>query len=436
MRDAHLEREMEIMMESSENVVRPTHPRRPGRTGLMLAMLVLLTACDSLLDVNLPGIVEAEDALTDPANAPVMVNGALGEFECAYPQYIISSGIISHELRVSGIIGVWQNWGALRDVSRNDEGNCTAGRTATSVGFFAPLSRARVMAEDGYERISGFTAAEVPEREDHLARLAAYSGYSHTLLGEGMCEITLDGGPAMTRSDVYGLAEARFGDAMQHAQASGNSSILNMARVGRARVRLTQGNLAGAVADAEAVPQGFVRYANYSTATPRRENNIHNSTFFVFHMSVHPDFWELQVNGTPDPRVQVQDMESLGVDNLTEQVAPLKYSERSSPVRIASWEEAQLIVAEAEGGQRAVDIINLLRDQHGLPHFESSDPAEIQAQVLEERRRELFLEGHRLNDMLRHGLPFPTGTNHKGAPYGSLTCVPLSDQERSSNPNL
>jgi starch-binding outer membrane protein, SusD/RagB family len=436
MTDAQEEGGMEIMNQRTQHKKLSPRGWRPGWGILALILGVVLTGCDDLLDVHLPGIVEAEQALSDPANAPVMVNGALGEFECAYPQYIISTGIIAHEFRVSGIIGVWQNWGALRDVARNDEGACTTTRTATNVGFFNPVSRARVMAEDGYERITGFAAADVPDRENHLAKLAAYSGYSHLLLGEGMCEITLDGGPAMTPAEVQSLAEARFGDAMQHAQASGNTSILNMARVGRARLRLNQGNAAGAVADAEAVPQGFVRYANYSTVTPRRENNIHNSSFFQFHMSVHPDYWDLEVNGTPDPRVSLQDMQSLGVDNLTEQVAPLKYGERSSPIRIASWEEAQLIIAEAEGGQRAVDIINMLRDQHGLPPFQSSDPAEIQAQILEERRRELFLEGHRLNDMLRHGLPFPTGTNHKGAPYGSLTCVPLSDQERSANPNL
>jgi hypothetical protein len=430
-------------METMTSFIR--HGERAGRTGpggslrapvLAILLAVLPAGCDSLLDVNLPGIVEAGEALGDPANAPVMVTGALGEFECAFPQYIISSGIIAHELQVSGIIGVWQNWGALRDVARNDEGACVASRTGTSVGFFAPLSRARVMATDGYERISEFPPDQVPDRENMLASLAAYNGYSQTLLAEGMCEITMDAGPALTPSEVLAMAEEWFGSAMQHAQAAGNASILNMARVGRARVRLNLGNATGAVADAELVPQGFVRHANYSTVTARRENNIHNSSHFVFHLSVHPDFRNREVGGTPDPRVRAQDMGSLGVDNITEQWAPLKYDERDSPIRIASWEEAQLIIAEAEGGQRAVDIINTLRNQHGLPPFESANPQEIQDQVIQERSRELFLEGHRLNDMLRHGLPFPTGTNHKGAPYGSLTCVPLSDQERSSNPNL
>jgi hypothetical protein len=342
-----------------KRLLHPTAGRRRARRGLMptLAALVLIpavTGCDSLLDVDLPGVVEYEDFLSDPESAGTIVVSALGEFECALPQYIISTGIISHELQVSGIIGVWQNWGALRDVARNDEGNCTDSRTATNVGIFNPLSRARVVLEEGYERISGFPEEAVPGRADHLGQLAAYAGYANILLGEGMCEITIDGGPALTPTEVMARAEEHFSSAIQHAQAAGDESILNMALVGRARVRLNQGDLSGAISDAEQVPAGFARHAEYSTVAARRENNIHNSTFFQYHMSVHPDYRNPEVQGVPDPRAAARDMASLGVDNITPQWAPEKYSERDSPVRIASWEEAQLIIAEAAGGQAAL----------------------------------------------------------------------------------
>ena len=421
--------------------LKQTDGRKRARRGLgtalaVLALILATAGCDALLDVDLPGVVEYENFLSDPGSAQTIVVSAVGEFECALPQYIISTGIISHQIKVSGIIGVWQNWGALRDVSRNDEGNCTTTRTGTNVGIFNPLSRARVLSEEGYDRISAFSDAEVPNRASLLGRLAAHAGYANTLLGEGMCEVTVDNGPAMTPAQIMARAEEHFTSAIQHAQASGDNAILNMAQVGRARVRLNQGDLSGAISDAQAVPQGFAHYAEYSTVTPRRENNIHNSTFFQFHMSVHPDYRNPEVQGVPDPRSQALDMESLGVDNITDQWAPEKYAERDSPIRIASWEEAQLIIAEATGGQAAVDIINTLRDQHDLPHFEGGSNQEILDQILVERSREFFLEGHRLGDMLRHDLPFPTGATHKGQSYGSLTCVPLSDQERAANPNL
>jgi starch-binding outer membrane protein, SusD/RagB family len=141
----------------------------------------------------------------------------------------------------------------------------------------------------------------------------------------------------------------------------------------------------------------------------------------------------------PDPRVPVTDMNGTTADAVTANWRQDKYTSNADPVPVATWEEAQLIVAEARGGQEAVAIINALRDQYGLDPFASTDEAEIQAQIQEERRRELFLEGHRLGDMRRHNLPlFPaTGAPYnKGGTYGDARCFPLPDVERRNNPNL
>jgi len=70
-------------------------------------------------------------------------------------------------------------------------------------------------------------------------------------------------------------------------------------------------------------------------------------------------------------------------------------------VRIASYTEARLIIAEIEGGASAVNIINALHTANGLPLFASVDPAAIQAQVQEERQRDFFLEGRQLGDPRR-----------------------------------
>jgi hypothetical protein len=60
-------------------------------------------------------------------------------------------------------------------------------------------------------------------------------------------------------------------------------------------------------------------------------------------------------------------------------------------------------------------------------------------QIIEERRRELFLEGHRLGDLRRYGLTFQpaSGTAYfGGGVYGTQTCFPLPDVERVNNPNI
>lgn len=152
-----------------------------------------------------------------------------------------------------------------------------------------------------------------------------------------------------------------------------------------------------------------------------------------------PDYWNLKVGAVPDPRVDVEDRKGKGVDAATPMWVARKYPADESPIPIATWREAKLIIAEAEGGQTAVAMINELRARYGLPAFSSASAAEIQAQVVEERRRELFLEGHHLYDLRRLNLPLnpPPGTPHpKGGVYGDQRCLPLPDIERRANPNL
>jgi hypothetical protein len=107
------------------------------------------------------------------------------------------------------------------------------------------------------------------------------------------------------------------------------------------------------------------------------------------------------------------------------------------PLPIASWNEAQLILAEAVGGQAGIDAINRVRAANGVTTPLVADPAsDITALVIEERRRQLFSEGHRLNDMLRKNIPSITGVNRKGQTFGTVTCVPLPDVETQNNPNF
>jgi len=371
----------------------------------------------------------------DPKLAPVLVQGAIADFECAYANYIAATGLLTDELLDStGWIAVTM-WDQRR-IFPDNANLGTAGCTTLGYGIFTPLQTARFQANDAYERISNFSDADVPNRSALLGQAAAYAGYSLTLLGEGFCEVTLDEGPLLQPAEVLERAEERFTRAIEHATSAGDDQTLYMALVGRARVRLNLGRLEEAAADAEMVPEGFVANATYSSASARRRNRIYEDNYRNLYISVHPDFRGLEVDGVPDPRVDVVDAGRRGHDGVTDLWLQTKYVSEQSPIPIASWQEAQLIIAEARGGQAAVDAINRLRDAAGLPGFSSSDPAEIQAQVREERRRELFLQGHRLNDMLRLGIPFPSGTTHKGVPYGDTECLPLPDAERQNNPNL
>jgi len=123
--------------------------------------------------------------------------------------------------------------------------------------------------------------------------------------------------------------------------------------------------------------------------------------------------------------------------------APFKVPSASTPLRYASGDEAQYIIAEVTGGQTAVDIINETRARHGITlewEPEGTGPDEIRDKVLDERKRTLFLEGVRQGDLRRYidqyGIDlFPTSTP-QGFVMGDQTCLPLPEIERNNNPGL
>lgn len=401
---------------------------------LMACLVVTITACKGILDVELPTRVPA-GTLDDPALASTLVQGAVADFECAYSNYVAATGLLTDELVESTGFIAWFTWDQRRILSSDGtlgSGSCTS----AGYGLYTPLHTARFQAADAYERIQAYADDAVPSRTSLLATAAAYEGYAITLLGEGFCSIAIDAGPELTRQQSLAKAEERFSDAIQLATTAGNSAILNMALVGRARVRMDLGKGAEAIADAELVPEGFVYNATYSSVNERRRNQVFVDNQVNMYVSVDPRFRALEVDGVIDSRVPTAYAGRKGNDGATDLWLADQYTSDEAPIPIATWNEAQLILAEAKGGQDAVDAINRLRDKAGLPLFSSSDATEIAAQVREERRRELFLTGHRLNDMLRFELPFDTGVNAKGIPYGETTCLPLPDVERSGNPNF
>ena len=401
-------------------------------TSVVALTLLGVSACNDILSVELPTRVP-DAALNDPALAPVLVQGAIADFECALANYTAATGLLTDELiDATGWIAVTM-WDQRRIFADNTNLG-SSGCTTLGYGVYTPLQTARYQAADVGKRITAFPDAAVPNKSTLLATVAAIEGYAITLLGEGFCEIALDGGPGLTRDQSLAIAEARFTTAIGPATAG--SDILNLARVGRARVRLDLGKRAEAAADAALVPAGFVYNATYSTANDRRRNRIFFDAQTNLYLSVDPRFRNLTVGGVPDTRVRVAAATRNGHDGITPLWLQQKYPSDAAPIVIASWKEARLITAEVAGGQEAVAAINALRTAAGLPLFSSTDPNAIAAQVLEERSRELFLDGHRLNDMLRLNLAFDTGTTFKGVPYGDTTCLPLPDAERLANPNF
>ncbi len=418
----------------------------PGTAGrlLGLAAAAILAGCsvfDGLLEVESVDQVLAVD-LEQPANAELLVNSAVTDFNCALSNYALAGGIVADEVA----------WGDNNSFDFERRTFTTLGGTyATSqcstgaggnIGVYTSLSTARFTNARSHQLLSEWTDADVPRRAILLATTTVHEAYSILLLGEGMCSLAIDTGPELSRAQAWAIAEEKFTIAIQEATAAGRQDLLNLARLGRARTRLNLGRAGDAATDAATIPEGFVWNATFGGANWRSRNQLHQWMNIESRAAVDSFFWNARTNGEPDPRVSLTNTGKTTL-NGNQLVVPDKYASPTSPMAVARWEEARLIMAEArlEAGDLTgvIEIIDDLRARVGLDPFDGAGEAAVRAALYEERSRELFLESHRLGDLIRLDLPFrpAAGTPFRqGGSYGSMTCFPLPDIERRNNPNL
>ena len=439
-----------------DSLTAPGLPRGTARWGIAgAAMVVALVACNTnrLLDAGAPDRVDAT-TLTSPASAALLVNSAVGDYECAIGSSIVVEAIISDEFADA------QLGAAGWPYDRRDANTQTNGIYGTSTctsnqnpGIYLPLSTSRWSADNILSKLQGWTDAQVPNRQTLIAQAALYAGLSYSMLGMSMCEAAFDLQAQIGQTAIFALAEQRFTTAITAATAAGAGAdaFKSAAYVGRARVRLFQGNKPGAATDAALVPANFVLVASTGSDDNRRYNRIYASTGQFGDYTVDAVSRNLTTGGVTDPRSAVILTATRAADAVSPIYEPAKYTSDASPIRIATWDEAQLILAETQTGAAAVATINGLRDAYNaahssgtqLPHYTgATDNASVQQLIIDERQRALFAEGFRNYDMQRFqiaftgsqaiGQPFPL----KGGNYGNTTCLPLPDIERFNNPNV
>ncbi len=401
-------------------------------SGLILAAVVTLPGCDNLLEVELPGATTA-DALDDPGFATLLTTSVQGEFECAYSSFIWGTSHLGGE-----IIGGFVEAGGAEWLQRNvtPASSDYVGSGCGGTGVYAPMATARALADDVIGRLQAWTDQEVAGRSELLAKANLYAGFNYVIFGDAMCSAAFDNGPEVQPPGMFELAKNRFTEAVSLAN---DAETRNAAYVGLARANISMGDNSGALSAAEQVSPGFSFHVTRSSANNSRRNIIYLNNNQNRRISMDPHYWDVTWMGEVDPRVAVVNTGGKTTDGVTDLWLQTKYSSDSSPYRLASYVEAQLIIAEVTGGQRAVDIINELHAAAGIPAFEGGSEAEIRDQVIEERRREFFLEGKRFGDLRRYGgFDEWTKGTHPFTPitYGGNECMPLPNVERFNNPSL
>src|SRR3989442_3494369 len=356
-----------------------------------------------------------------PANAQPLANGAIADFECAVGSYGVMGGEITDEL-----IDATQTADRYPYERRTMTSSDTryAVNSCVGLGVYTPLQTARFSALNVLSLLQSWTDAQVPGRDTLIATLQAYEGYGLVLLGEGFCTMvvsTLDAnrqtvyGGEIQRDSVFKLAIGYFGDAITGATATGQTAVVNMALVGRARAYADLGQLAPAAADAQLVASGFVKNVTASAINARRNNRIWQENSAT---SDNTTLDSVYTNMT-DPRVPFSvKLDKNGKQRNSVTGYPLyqqnKYTPASTPLRLASWDEARLIIAEADWAAtdyaHADSIINIFRARGGQSAITSIDRDSVKFALFDQRRRECFLEGQQLGDVIRVGfLPCPPG---------------------------
>ncbi len=425
---------------------------------LVLVLLGLYTACNT--EVVNQG--RFEDAYLNDRNAEVaLVNGAARAISQGVNWISYTGAAITREIHPAGSTGsfgittLWQN-GELRV----DDGDLDT--------HWEQAQRGRWIAEEAVRRIE----AAQPPVAGELQTLAAYNnvrqlayiyaGYANRILGENMCESTIDGGPAGPNTVFFQRAESLFTKAIgvTGGTAATMAAQLTRAYAGRAAVRVHLGNWTGAVADAAQVPIGFVfnmPYFNIGDDAQRNRifwasgNTRESGSAYRAHTQWSTWYYNYRV-ATSDPRVPITVTTLLG-DAAIECCGRVpwypeaKHSASASPIRLSSGREMRLIEAEAKLRNSdlagAMTSINLVRTNAAATAITAVDITDGWRLLKRERGIELWLEARRLGDMRRWkagntpGALDPLEQPGTGSHMSKQDlCFPIAVSERQTNPNL
>lgn len=411
---------------------------------LALCLTLFLGACDALdelLSVDAPSRVVASD-LENPAAADLLVASVANEFRCTLTYYAAASALTGNEWRDASnnsVLNIWDQ--RVHDTSGYGSQYASADCGSNQPAIYQPLSRTRWLADRTLELLAGWEDADVPNRAQLQAEAGMYAGFTYVLFGESMCSMAFDGGEEQFPTDAFNLAIQRFDDALA-AGASGD--ILNAIRVGKARAQLNLGMPAAAAATADDVPIDFSFQVSYSNAESVTRNKEWEFNVDDENVTVAEPYRNVEYEGVADPRIPVVDVMRNHPQTGIAIWISTKFADAGTPLEVASWEEAQLIVAEAEieaeNFQNAADIFDALHSRAGIPAYAGGlNQTELMDQLVYDRSAEMFLEGHHLQDLKRLNIDLfpPTGTDDGfGGAYGDQICFDLPATEFQNNGNI
>ena len=292
--------------------------------------LAALSACDDLLEVELPHLL-TNDAIADVGSVDTQINSAISLFECGYSEFATMT--LGPEDAMQSIAGV--GGGTHGYDHTPNTGECDSSSSSTS--WFDNIMGARALlvtqpsrlvptavgtvtgdfpaGKGVYDRIQDEwgVGAIAQGRGEMLSAIAAmYVAMSLAHFGEFVCEAALGGSDLLTPTQMLDLAETWVGTARGHIATNGDfampfgvsASAENLAVAIRARIRWANGNLAGAATDAATVlaadPE-FVAWVTREAGEKRRNKVFHMLTDISFSGMLGINDWWDPATRAPNP---------------------------------------------------------------------------------------------------------------------------------------
>lgn len=437
-----------------------------------IGLLGAAGACSNYLDVVNPNSVSVSK-LSDSTDANLIVNGAIGEFQSMWANTALYGALFTDE-----VVNAHVNTSYIQMEQRQ----VTSGLDLVSLAY-SPIQRARFDGDTVANRLIGYEGAAKAGTDVRVARMLAFSGYSYIMLGESFCNAPIYGSKAYSPAELFAQAKPKLDSALAIAQAASAAggankasadSIANLVLVGRARVALDLGDWQGAIASASQVTPGFEFRVYYSegipttpglpvnpfwngTGSPQPTSAANGPTVnngYVYgagalYLAVDTTFQNLNDPRVPTTTARVKAMNGNMVyvpskpKSFGGYVAPSTAKPSGQPMtpgasmRVASYVEAQYIIAEAhQGDATTLAFVNQERLANGLGPSTAVTPAQVLADLRDQRRREFYLDGHRLGDLRRYLTQYNADYFPTGANYGTATCFPIPLSETNSNPNV
>jgi hypothetical protein len=386
--------------------------------------------CNEFLAAENPGAVVVTD-LDDPRYASIIPNSVIGEFQPMHGNIAWWNAVYSDELT---------NRAVFFEEGLIDQRNVTDVNGTFNVFMYGPLHRTRFMADDGAARLKRILG-DSASRDLRLARVLAYGGYSFVYLGEMMCNTPINGSDPLTPDQLFAEALTRFDEAIVVATAAraaaaaltppaaaivaGADSVRNFALVGKARTQLNLNQGQAARTTALLVSPNF-EFRSYYSANSTRENNWfwNRLTASLSGSLANTPFQAM----AGDPRVpRVATGTRLNVPLSTQSFSSWSNTPagaewvQAGHTRIASSLEAQYIIAEVDGPVASTLTFVNARRAVGLQPAVNLTGAALMTELRDQRRRDFYLDNHRLGDLRRYKRYMQLDEFPKGPYPGSTT---------------